>query len=90
MLLSNGDKYFILHSDLSQKLSLCYYTTLYQPSEINNNNPIYKLLIGSEIDNIMKISNEEITKFIYFNKTKIHQEIYESNRVIHFLNKKKS
>jgi len=90
MLLSNSDKYFILHSDLSQKLSLCYYTTLCQSSEINNNDPIYKLLIDSDIDNIMKISDEEITKFIYFNKTKIHKEIYESNRVIHFLNKKKS
>ena len=90
MFLSNGDKYFILHSDLSQKLSLCYYTTLYQSSEINNNDPIYKLLKDSDIDSIMKISDDEITKFIYFNKQKIHTELYDSNRIIHFLYKKKN
>ena len=90
MLLSNGDKFFILHSDLSQKLSLCYYTTLYQPLENNNNDPIFKLLKDSDIDSIIKTSDEEITKFIYFNKAKIHKEIYESNRVIHFFTKKKN
>lgn len=88
MFLSNGDKYFILHSDLSQKLSLCYYTTLYQPSENNNNDPIYKLLKDSDIDSIMKISDKEITKFIYFNREKIHKELFDSNRIIHFLYKK--
>ena len=90
MFLSNSDKFFILHSDLSQKLSLCYYTTLYQSSEINNNDPIYKLLKDSDIDSIMKISDEEITKFIYFNREQIHKELYDSNRVIHFLYKKKN
>ena len=90
MFLSNGDKFFILHSDLSQKLSLCYYTTLYQPSEKNNNDPIYKLLKDSDLDSIMKISDEEITKFIYFNREQIHKELYDSNRIIHFLYKKKN
>ena len=90
MFLSNGDKFFILHSDLSQKLSLCYYTTLYQPSEKNNNDPIYKLLKDSDLDTIMKISDEEITKFIYFNREQIHKELYDSNRIIHFFYKKKN
>ena len=71
--------------DFRPKLYLNYYSTVNISSEINNNDPIYKLLSEySDIENIKKINEGQITKFLYFNRKCAHQILYDADKTIHF------
>ena len=71
--------------DFKRKLSLCYYSTINISSEINNNDPIFKLLSEySDIENILKLNDRQITKFLYFNRKYVHQILYDEDKTIHF------
>ena len=64
-----------------KRFELCYKYTLKNPIE-NNNDPIYKLIFNYEdiedIKNMLKHNNESIiNQFLYFNKNKIHQILYD-------------
>ena len=72
------------------KLSLCYYSTINQSTEVNANDPIYKLLYNySELETIIKMNEGQITKFLYFNRKLIDKILYNSNKIIHFKYEKK-
>ena len=61
--------------------NLCYKFTLKNPIE-NKNDPLYKLIISNnEIEAIYKINKNSNKKFLYFNKDKIHNILYESEEV---------
>ena len=65
----------------SSREKIYTYATINHPLELNN--PILSLINGYEdIINILSLNNLEITKFIYFNKMKIHQILYESEELI--------
>ena len=58
--------------DLPLKTSISYNSTINQPSEININVPIFKLL--NEYDDIeknQKFNKCQLTQFLYFNREKI-------------------
>ena len=60
---------------------LCHEFTLKNPIE-NKNDPIYKLIFSNnEIQTIYKINKNNNKKFLYFNKDKIHNILYESEDV---------
>ena len=57
---------------------LCHEFTLKNPIE-NKNDPIYKLIFNNnEIQTIYKINKNNNKKFLYFNKDKINNILYES------------
>ena len=65
----------------SSREKIYTYATINHPLELNN--PILSLINGYEdIINILSLNNVEITKFIYFNKIKRHQILYESEELI--------
>ena len=67
-------------NDFSRSL-LCYKYTLKNPIE-NKNDPLYKLIISNnEIQEIYKTNKISNKKFLYFNKNKIHNILYESEEV---------
>ena len=85
MALKEEIKFPQLKDNIPKKISLCYYTTLNQPSEIFKEEPIYKLLLNySDIENIQKLNKKQITKFLYFNKKYVHQILLNSDKTIHF------
>ena len=77
---------FSLEKELKPKLSLSYYGTLNDTTEISDDNqfdPIYNLLTSfSEIEDIRKIDKPEKMKFFYFNKKIINKHLYENEEVI--------
>ena len=79
-------KTFILKNSLSLSLSLNYYcSTANHPIEkADNNDPILTLIKNYEDILDMKIynGNGNITKFLYFNKEKVHSILYKKNEVI--------
>lgn len=67
------------------KVYLSYYSTINISSEIYDNDPIYKLLSEySDIENIQKINEGQITKFLYFNRKNVHRILYDEDKTIHF------
>ena len=85
MALKEEIKFPQLKDNIPNKISLCYYITLNQPSEIFKEEPIYKLLLNySDIENIQKLNKKQITKFLYFNKKYVHQILLNSDKTIHF------
>ena len=68
------------------KLNLSYNFSIFTSSEINDNDPIYKLLLEyRDIENIQKIDKKEITKFLYFNRNHVHKILLDSDDIINFL-----
>ena len=64
-------------------MSLCHSVSLNQPSEIDNNDPIFKLISSyDDIEYILKNKKENIFKFLYFNKNQVQQILYESDKII--------
>ena len=60
---------------------ICTYATLNHPLDINN--PVHSLINSyEEIVNILSVNDLEITKFLYYNKTKIHKILYDFEEVI--------
>ena len=81
-----------IEKDKDFKSYLCYYSSLYQPIEINkqikedhykeqNKDPIFKLLESEKIQNFYHQPN--FLKFFYFNKETIHSILYEKDEVIY-------
>ena len=67
------------------KLSICYNISLIQPIDIYYNDPINKLIFEySDIENIKKISDFQITQFLYFNRKSVHKLLYDLDQNIHF------
>jgi hypothetical protein len=67
------------------KYSISYNSTNEKPTEINLYEPIYKLLFDySDIENILEIKDNQITKYLYFNRSTVSKILYESNNNIHF------
>ena len=68
------------------KLNLSYNFSIFTSSEINDNDPIYKLLLEyRDIENIQKIDKKEITKFLYFNRNHVHKILLDSDDIINFI-----
>ena len=87
----NKKEFFILHINLTHKLSLCFYSTLYKSSEINENDPTHKLLSEYfDIEIIHKLNDSHITKFLYFNRNYVNTILYNSEKIIHFLYEEKN
>lgn len=85
-----GNIFPSLDINIPLKLSLCYCSTINQGAEVNVNDPLYKLLYNySELETIIKISEGQITKFLYFNRKVIDKILYNSNEIIHFKYEKK-
>ena len=71
--------------DLPLKTSISYNSTINQSSEINKNDPIFKLLNKyDDIEKIQKINENQLTQFLYFNREKIKKILYEEDENIHF------
>ena len=65
------------------KISLCHSISLNQPFVIDNNNPIFKLISSfDELKYILENKKENIFKFLYFNKNKIHPILYDLEKNI--------
>ena len=65
------------------KISLCHSISLNQTFEIDNNNPIFKLISSyDEVKYILENKKEKIFKFLYFNKNTIHPILYDSQEII--------
>ena len=74
---------FSLGKKWNFKISLSYFATLNDSTEISNNYPNYNLLSKfSEIEDIMKGDNKELLKFFYFNRKKINEFIYKEEEII--------
>ena len=68
------------------KLSLCESISLNHPLEIDDNDPIFKLIsFYKEIENIIQYKKEKASKFLYFNKINVHKILYDSENVIKFI-----
>jgi hypothetical protein len=81
-----------IEKDMDFKSYLCYYSSLYQPVDINkqtngdnnsesNKDPIFQLLEFEKIKNFYDKPNFLI--FIYFNKEKVHLMLYDKDELIH-------
>ena len=68
-----------IEKDMDFKSYLCYYSSLYQPVEINKD-PIFQLLEFEKIKNFCGKPNFLI--FFYFNKERIHSMLEERDEVI--------
>ena len=65
------------------KISLSYFVTLNDKTELIKNDPIYNLLSDySEIEDIIEIDLPEKMKYFYFNRYKINEILYEKDKVI--------
>ena len=71
---------------LPLKINLCYESTINTSTEIYTNDPIYKLLDNSDIENILKLKEGPgpITKFLYFNRKCVYKILDEKNQNIFF------
>ena len=76
-----------MFSELSKKLKLCYYSTLQQTIECDND-PIYKLISDfSDILSLMESEKEETMKFLFFNKSIVNKILEESEEEIELKSK---
>ena len=76
------NRYF-LDKKFQLKISLSFSATLNDTTELKNNIPIYNLLSDySEIEDIFKINKPEKMKYLYFNRNKINELLYEKDKVI--------
>ena len=67
---------------LNTKIELCYKYTLETQNAINLNDPIFKLMNNyDEIQLISQHKKEKLNQFLFFNNTKIHSILYESEEV---------
>ena len=84
--MSNNVKIYIKNEKLKAKLNICYYSTLALPEKNDkkhNINPIFKLLsIFDDIQNILNTGDKNILKFLYFNRIKTHEILYEKEEII--------
>ena len=65
------------------KYSLLYSNTIFKTSEINDKEPIIKLISEySEVYDIPKHQGTDTMKFLYFNKGNIHKILYDSDETI--------
>ena len=65
------------------KVYLCNSISLNNPNEIENDNPIFKLISSFDEVNYTKNNfKEDLFKFLYFNKRKIHEILYDSDEFI--------
>ena len=76
-----------MKNTIISKVSLCQYETIKEPFEISEKDPIFQLLSKfSEITFILeqdvKNLNLNLMKFLYFNKKKIHEILYEEQEII--------
>ena len=72
---------FLKNNNDKSKLNLCYYSTLRHPDENYINDPIIKLLCSfEEIQYILSIYNSDFFKFLYFNRIKINEILFESQK----------
>ena len=73
-----------LIENLTFRIFLCYFTTLKQPLEIRD--PANSLLFDySEIEKILNsndIKNNNLSKFLYFNKNNIHNMLFDNEEKI--------
>ena len=72
------------HKDLSFKLLLSYFTTIFNPQE--KTDPIFSLIYTfSELISIIisnDINKDFLTKFLYFNKKNAHNILYDNEEII--------
>lgn len=65
------------------KLSLIYSISLFEPFEIDKNNPIFKLKLSlKEVKYFLEKNVSHLLKFFYFNKTQIHSILYDEDEII--------
>ena len=68
---------FFKNKNLTNKLNICLYSTLYQQEEYYIKDPIIKLVSNfEEIELIQSLNNADYFKFLYFNRIKIHDILY--------------
>ena len=74
-----------LKDNIPKKISLCYYGTINQVFVLSFEEPINKLLSEySDIETLLKISEGQITKFLYFHKNYVHKLLLDLDKNIHF------
>ena len=90
-MIANQLKYEI-NKKLPFKLNLCYNTSLVQAEkndENDNKNPIIKLISNfEEITLILNLNDLDYIKFLYFNRLKVHNILYEKEELINIKNEK--
>ena len=65
------------------KDSLLHSNNIFKESEINDKEPLIKLISElSEVNDIPKHQKTDTVKFFYFNKKNIHKILYDSNETI--------
>ena len=83
-------KKYYKYNNISFKISLCYTTILlgiFDYNEKNNSNePLIKLILNyNEIEQIIEnIKEQNIFKFLYFNRNKINEILYAEEQIINF------
>ena len=80
--------YFNFKNNLSFKLNLVYFASLNNYIKINNDPIPYLLKDPSEIEPFLEMNN--LTKFLYFNIKKIHQILYDCDKIIRIIDKMSS
>ena len=83
---------YIKNDTLKTKLNICYYSTLaqHEKNDIKDNiNPLFKLLSKfDEITNILNTDDQDILKFLFFNRIKAHEILYKNEEIISIKDKK--
>ena len=79
----------LINKNFPLKNNLSYNCSIIFSSELNINDPIYKLFSDySDIENIQKINDETKTEFLckllYFNRNNVHHILTEADKIIHF------
>ena len=65
------------------KIKLSYDFTKKESLEINTKDPLYKLLSNiDEVNYCIEEKNPELMSFLYFNRIKIHDILYQSEKII--------
>lgn len=82
--MNNNKKVFLsLNKSLPQKLLISYSSIFYE-ADINENDPLYKLLNEyTEIEKIKEIAKDNFTKYLYLNKEYVHNILYDEDKTIH-------
>ena len=76
------DKKFSLLKNMDFKLS-CSFSSLYKATDINLNNPLFKLFSNSsEIEKSIKEKLPKIMKYFYFNRNQIIKILYNEDKLI--------
>ena len=81
-------EHFNFKNNLSFKLNLVYFASLNNYIKINNDPIPYLLKDFSEIEPFLEMNN--LTKFLYFNIKKIHQILYDCDKIIRIIDKMSS